>query len=141
MGHDLSNFPDDPKLDEGTYDVIVTRTEEKFTNSGDPMFVLELTDEDSRRTASARFVLNPDMGWMLKKFCRIFGFSEDNVEARNFLDCRFRATLRRNKKGYINLTAYEALESPAPPRQAQPEQRTSQPPIESTTGTKDDLPF
>lgn len=78
---DFSSVPSREPLEEGTYALCISDTEEKVSNSGNPMLLVtfDVTDVDGNRKLFENFPLIPKALWKLKNLLDAVGMDTSEV--------------------------------------------------------------
>lgn len=95
---------------EGTYPLTITAVKDTFSKKGDPMFIIQLEDDQGRELAVFAMQTPKGMDWKFKPVWKAAGFewSEDKetvIDEQDLVDCRILGTVKHEKTTEFGLKA------------------------------------
>lgn len=77
---DFSSVPSREVLEEGTYELVIKKAEEKMSSTGKPMVVILFEEPNTKTGIFENYVLTPDALWKMKELCKAIGLDTEGVQ-------------------------------------------------------------
>lgn len=77
---DFTSVPSREVLEEGTYELVIKKAEQKTSTTGKPMVVILFEEPNSKTGIFENYVLTPDALWKMRELMKALGLATDGIQ-------------------------------------------------------------